>query len=179
MVSLAVPHSLDHPQSFREELQEQAEATCLLKQCENRYPDSQGSINKTLIVQLARVCIIHIYYLLIMGLSEPLSHWNVDCISLTLPGTERGKYFWEAVKWAFRKQARPSHGQLRPGGELSRAEHHVLRGCCRRRRRVHEHPATCTCCTSRVWLAVCEACRRSEVDQDVPCAAEIGEHRQS
>jgi hypothetical protein len=55
VVSLAVPHSLYHPQRFREELQEKAEATCLLTQCENRwYPDTQGWVNKHFLYADAR-----------------------------------------------------------------------------------------------------------------------------
>ena len=117
VVSLAVPHSLYHPQRFREELQEKAESTCILTQCVNTwYPDTQGWTNKnflyadarrhlglgektkgtedttrsidlvgltrilpslTSIVLFAPVCIIHVYNLSVMGLSEALSNWKI------------------------------------------------------------------------------------------------------
>ena len=120
VVSLAVPHSLYHPQRFREELQEKDVSTCLLTQCVNTwYPDTKGWKNKnflyadarrhqglgkqtneprglktqhvqrdlvgftrilpslTSIVLFAPVCIIHVYNLSVMGLSEALSNWKI------------------------------------------------------------------------------------------------------
>ena len=47
MVALSVHNSIYHPLRFREQLREQAEATCLLTQCENTwFPDTQGWTNQ-------------------------------------------------------------------------------------------------------------------------------------
>jgi len=47
MVALSVHNSIYHPLRFREELREQAEATCLLTQCENTwFPNTRGWINQ-------------------------------------------------------------------------------------------------------------------------------------
>lgn len=47
LVALAVHDSVYHPQRFREQLREKAEAKCLLMQCENRwFPDAQGWTNR-------------------------------------------------------------------------------------------------------------------------------------
>lgn len=47
LVALGVHDSIYHPQRFREQLREKAEATCLLTQCENRwFPDAEGWTNR-------------------------------------------------------------------------------------------------------------------------------------
>jgi hypothetical protein len=55
MVALSVHNSIYHPLRFREQLREQAEATCLLTQCENTwFPNPEGWTNEHFVYAEAR-----------------------------------------------------------------------------------------------------------------------------